>query len=729
MSYPASAATITQKTLRVPRYDGPSGDGSGVARQMDAVLVGAGFKASRELLEHVSSLEPDAAMDLAVGVVGAARRLVGDHVAHNSYFINFPHGVPDTVEFWVRCLRNALVTTGIGGDGGAPTDEELLTPLQMGLIGLLDLPTYGAYQHTYAELLAAHDELIPSVKDRVTVLHLGDTISAETENLYRALAGSTVPLGEADLALLGELAEICRAVTLEKIPIRENRAVINTVRLRAGLPLVAVATVTDVLRIASRASGGDATLAEPTKFVSLGRPQRRVLLAALNEIIEDNRAKLGDISKYSEQWKRLGERLHPYEYPYPFASEVFAVARGDLKARSLTGRAEVAFGAGDIPEAARILAVAPGLFMRSLDRLLRNSEDFITTGIVLDVAASVLEHVSGRVLLSVREHFMNRTVPDAARVFVTRSARARAIPDARPPVAPSVIERLCTMLDAEVSKRLPSWSHLVVDPAILDVALPLTGTAAEDGFTVYPRGSRNPIDGDVLRFFTYWRQTEQRTDFDLSALLLNDQFEYVGHVSWTQYRNSGIVYSGDITDAPNGATEFIEVPLGEVNAAHIAPQVHVYSGEGFNEVAESMFGWMTRQNGHEGAPFDARTVQTRSDMRGTGRVALPAMFSRQKDGTWVATWLHLYLNGTPTFNQTVEGNKVSTATLVRAVDSREYLLVADLVELHRQSGARVSHSTEGLDGPVTYLGTHRPEALPEGSEVITVADLKRLVPA
>jgi hypothetical protein len=62
-----------------------------------------------------------------------------------------------------------------------------------------------------------------------------------------------------------------------------------------------------------------------------------------------------------------------------------------------------------------------------------------------------------------------------------------------------------------------------------------------------------------LRFFTYWRQTNRRTDYDLSVLLLDDEFHTAGQVSWTNYHHDGVVHSGDITDATNGATEFIDV--------------------------------------------------------------------------------------------------------------------------------------------------------------------------
>jgi hypothetical protein len=715
--------TIIQKTLRVPRADGPAGDGAGVARQMDAVLAGVGFKAARDLLEHVSGLAPGGAMDLAVQVVGAVRGLVGDHVAHNAYFIDFPDGVPDTVEFWVRCLREAFATPRAVGDR-VPTDAELLTALDA--TGLLGLPAYGRYQHTYAELLAAHDELVESAKDRVTVLHLGGTLDAEAGELYLALAGSTTPLGEADLLLLAQLAETCGEVLPERIPVRENRAVVNTVRLSAGRPLVAVDTVVDVLRVACQASGGDVTLAAPTRFRSFTRRERRVLLAALDQV---GSGKLADVTRYAGPFKRLGERLHPHEYPrFPHARDVFAVARGERTARSLAGRAEVAFAAGDVPAAAAVLTAAPGMLLRSLDRLLRNAGTPAELDAVLDATARVLESVSGRVLCSVREHLVNRATTDAARVFPTRGRRGWVTPDTRAPLPPEVIERAGALIDAELARRLPVYERLVVDPAVLDVALPLSGKASEGGFAVLPRGSRTRVDGEVLRIFTYWRQTSTRTDFDLSALLLDDEFRYTGHVSWTRYTDGGGAYSGDLTEAPDGATEFIDLPLDSVEATYIVPQVHVYSGEGFDRVAESMFGWMTRDRAQHGAPFEARTVRTRSDMRGGGRVALPVMFGRDADGVWTATWLHLYLTGQPNFNR-VEVNRVSAGVLARGLVRREYLTVRYLVDLLRAEEVTTWTPDIHLTEPVTFLGPHRPENLPEGSTAITLDRLNELIPA
>lgn len=713
---------IIQRTLRVPASTGAVGDGTTVARQLDAALLDVGFSASRALLDHVGSLAPGPAMDLAATVVSAVRELVGDHVRHNAYFIGFPENVPDTVEFWVERLRAAVLT-----GGGTATDAQLRDAVTSGGVDLLSLPGYGRYPHTYAELLAVHDELITSAGDRVTLLHLGDTVDVEATRLYLDLAGSATPLGEADLAILGELAVACAdGAQPTEIPVRENRALLNGIRLTLGRPLVGVDTTTDVLRVACHVSGGDVTLATPTRFRAFARRERRILLAALDRVVGANPDKLADVGRYARRWKRLGERLHPHEYrQWPHAREVFAVARGERRVRTLAGRAEAAIRAGAVGRAASVLSAAPGLLLRSADRLLRLAPAAERAAVV-EAVTGALGSASGRVLLSLREHVDNRLAPAPMRMYVNRSRRAWVGPDDRPPLPAELVAELSSLLDAEISARLPAAPRpLVVDPEVLDVALPLSGKAAEGGFAVLPRGSRATVAGDLLRFFMYWRQTSRRTDYDLSVLLLDADFHSVGQVSWTNYHHDGMVYSGDITDATNGATEFIDVPRS-IRAHYVVPQVHIYAGESFDDVAESMFGYQTRTRDQRGAPFDARTVRARSQLRGRGRIALPMVFVPNEHG-WQAIWLHLYLRGMPSFNR-VEGNTFNTADRVRALVERRYLTVAYLVERWRDRAEVVLWDGQPLDEPATFIGIEAPEDLPDGSEAITLDRLTQLIP-
>ncbi|MEV1080228.1 hypothetical protein AB0I98_18540 [Streptomyces sp. NPDC050211] len=716
-------ALVVRHTRRLPSPTGPAGEGAVAARQFDAALMSVGFKLSAELLERLSGLSEGTVVDTAVRTLAAVREMVGDHVRHNVYFIDFPANVPDTFDFWMRCIAEALADDA--------TRDRTLEQLSSGVVNLLTLPTYGNYRHTYAEMLAAHQELIAAAGDRMTVLHLGGALDDEVTALYLALAGSTTPLNEDDLRDLDVLAGLCvHGPQPKAIPVRENRAVVNRARLEAGSDLL-LDTVTDVLRLACALSDGDVTLQEPTRFRGLSRRVRRALMAGLDSVVAASEAKLADVHAHREAFKRLGERLHPHEYPrLPHAAEVFAVARGEKRAPSFDARVEELLAMDDVTGAVQLLKSAPGKLFRALDRLLRSAAGQEERDAVVAAAEEVAPLASGRVVLSVREHLHNRTEGTGGRrVFVNRLGRAHVTDDTRAPVLPAERKRLIAALDAETRRRLPAVERLLVDPDILDVALPLSGKATASGLGVLPRGSVSPVDGELLRFFVYWKQREHVTDYDLSAQLLDATYTTVSWLSYTNLRNFEGEHSGDITDAPDGASEFINLRLGAVRSTFIVPQVNIFSGEGFEEAAESFFGFMLREAEQQGRPFEPRTVRMKSEMRGPGRVALPLAFRRGRDGRWHARWLHLYLKGMPSHNR-VEGNRVTVATLLRAIMEREQLTIRHLTGLMADMGATVLpwDGATVPDVPVTYIGLERPEGLHPDSRIITPENLRDLIP-
>ncbi|MEU3984050.1 TerD family protein [Streptomyces sp. NPDC026672] len=715
---------VIRHTHRLPSPKGSAGEGTIAARQFDAALTSVGFKLSAELLERLSGLSEAAVVHTAKRTLRTVSEMVGDHVRHNSYFIDFPANVPDTEEFWTQCVAKAL--------GDEKSRKNVLTQLGHGVLDLLSLPTYGRYQHTYEDMLAAQDELIASAGDRVTVLHLGRDLEDELTDLYLALAGSTTPLGEDDLRDLKALAERCAlGPQPEAIPVRENRAVVNEARLGVGADLL-LDTVTDVLRLACALSGGDVTLREPTRFRALSRPVRRGLLAGLDAVVAANPAKLADVHAHREPFKRLGERLHPHEYPrWPHAADVFAVARGEKEARSFDSRIEQLLDACDVLGAVKLLKSAPGKLFRALDLLLRIAADQEERDAVVAAAVEVAPDVSGRVVLSVREHLHNRARESGEpRIFVNRRGRAWVTPDFRPPVPAADRDRLIAALDAEIRRRLPAPGRLLLDPEVLDVALPLSGRATAAGLGVLPRGSVSAVDGEQLRFFVYWKETENRTDYDLSALLLHADYSTDSWLSYTSLKAVGGKHSGDVTEAPDGASEFINLSLDGVRSTFIVPQVNIYAGEGFEEVEESFFGFMVRDGEQKGRPFEPRTVRMKSELRGVGRVALPLVFQRGDDGRWRAKWLHLYLRGISSANR-VEENQVSVSKVVRAVVEREQLTVGYLIDL--MSGDTTTVDLWGgepvPDEPVTYIGLERPEGLHPDSRIITLENLRDLIPA
>src|SRR5258708_5798752 len=190
--------TIIKRTLRIPMIISPEqGDGEVLARQLDIALLSVGFKLSKAALEYFVHLDPVCAIEQGQQILTAVKELVGDNVEHNVYFMNFPRGVPDTLDFWMATIIHRFIS---------------------------GTSWYGRYQHSYEEMLAHHDEFVSSAKDRITVLHLGKTLQEETLALYHLLAESAVPLNEADRALLSDLAVAClNDQQPEVIPVRENR--------------------------------------------------------------------------------------------------------------------------------------------------------------------------------------------------------------------------------------------------------------------------------------------------------------------------------------------------------------------------------------------------------------------------------------------------------------------------------------------------------------------------
>lgn len=720
-----------------PRY----GDGSVVTRQFDAVLMELGFKLSGELAAEFSRSDPGYVIDKAARVLSWAREAVGAHRQHNAYFIDFPKNVPDTDEFVLGLMMNA-VRAAVGGN--EVTIRAGLDAHGLFVLDLLSLPGYGTYQHTYAEMLEHHQAFEALVSDRLTVIHLGKSADAEGQALFRSLAGSTVPLSGDKLEQLRFLAHgysPAGPLTMD-IPVRENLAVVNAQRARLGMT-PKVTTVTDVLRCAAELSGADVTLATAPKFKSMPRRVRYALMLALDVVMTENRYQSADIPARAEMWKRLGERLHPHEFPhFERAQYVFKVARGETDVMSRMGQFERLMALGKPTHA--VARLAPGELWRSADRLLRAAEekDVIRIGAQL---AHTAPDVSARVLLGVRQHLLNRVEASGPRIFPVRNGKAWVTQDKRPLLDIGLVRGINGIIDYEVSSRMPSGRTFVVDPAILGAALPLSGKNQAEGLGVWPRGSVSKLEaGEWLRFYFYWMQKSNRTDYDLSCLFVDEEFRTGSHISYTRLSDGSHTHSGDLTSAPapDGATEFINVRLDQVRKGYtVIPQLYLFNGgkyenagETFDALAENFFGYMTRSEEQKGLPFEPRTVRMKTVLTGEHKCIMPVVFFRGDDGAWYAKWLHLGLRTTMHSwgGHRVEENKASTELLARYFMARKYLTVRYLADSLRPANMVVLQRDRWhaqVNGPVTYIGVEQPEGLPEGSEIFTLANLEGLIPA
>jgi len=164
---------------------------------------------------------------------------------------------------------------------------------------------------------------------RCTKIELGS--EEDLVGMFRNLLQSSTSLSATDKE---DLAWFLRKhpdfeILPENIPLKENIAIVATLqleRIKNDHELLSalthyLKTATDVLRFAVALCDGDISLASNTVFKGFGRKQRRLILSLLESIANIDE----DMARYNENWKRLGERLHPFEYEkqYPRACAVF----------------------------------------------------------------------------------------------------------------------------------------------------------------------------------------------------------------------------------------------------------------------------------------------------------------------------------------------------------------------------------------------------------------------
>ncbi len=482
---------------------------------------------------------------------------------------------------------------------------------------------------------------------------------------------------------------------------RENKAFILAQLIErtadsANLVTKYVDTATDVLRLAAALSGGDVSLTEPAKFKTYKRSVRRLLLS----LLESRSNLIEDMLRWKERWIRLGEKLHPGEFKdrYPRSFEAFNILRNGLPSNTFNSRLEKALELSDATAAVAMLKTRPGDFARRLDHLLRiagtHQED------VAFAFAKVVDKVSTPVLLQVLHHFKNRAQPRPLRVFFPKSqlAKAQAIPDCLPALPPLVCELaagLCRKALLERFAKLPPLGTCWVDPGLKNFMVPFAQRSASKALRTTSRGSKLPLpDTNVLRFFTWWKNGLYRTDIDLSAAVFDENFAFIDALTYYNLKNFGGCHSGDIVDAPEGASEFIDISIDRVLKHHgryVVMSLLSYTAQPFCDLPECFAGWMAREQPESGEVFEAKTVQDKLDVSGNTRVSIPAIFDLVERQ---AIWVDIALTRNPNWYNNIAGNLNGIQLSLKSMVDLNKPTLYDLLLLHAEARGQLASSAE-----------------------------------
>lgn len=625
-------------------------------------MMKLGFMPNKELFETLKTLAQGQLVDLRKTVLSSLKKLVGADVQYVPFYPNFPQQVMEASD--LELFLNAIVHYWTFGQWRPnfrtlPRDSHLENT-KFKEIGMI---TEDQFKQIFVKILSANESI--SASDKKTVEWFIDNVS-----------GLPVP---------------------EQIPFKENLCLVAGLFLANGLDISELVTnTTDVLRIATFISGGDISLAGNTKFASFPRETRRILVRALEKV-----ARAEDINRHRGKWVRLFHGLHVGELGSKRLYSMAKTIRDNKHIETFNSKVEKAIATHDLGSAAELLTSRPGEFARRLDHLLRLPSKKKT--VLIENFLSIADKVPTRVLLQLLGHFKTRAMPLDERIVMPKGGTQRAfiVRGEVPPLSLNVITKLNKGITAQLRERFSQMEPLGnvwIDPELKSCPIPTQQRSASESLVTVARGTRLPIgDKGTLRFFIYW----VGRDIDLSASFHNEQFEMIRHISYTNLRNGSLqtYHSGDITHAPKGAAEFIDVtidPTVKAGIRYVVMNVFVYSGPTFKEHASCYAGWMTREKPKSNEIFDPKTVEQKLDLTSEAKNAIPVVFDLvERKAIWTdlttATQYHNWGNNIESNHPTVEQN------LQAIVNLNSKVTLYELFKLHADARGTIVDDPEGAD--------------------------------
>ncbi len=663
-----------------------------------------GYTFSGDAVRAVRGLSESEFKRFYDSLVITLKEMVGDNVKHRALFKNFPTDIPDDEEYFIRRVVGFVTNMY----GLAPDD---IAPLSCGHVidtRLFNIDEFGACpicQHQVDELDDDSDR--PVLKD-ITPLKVIDLITSDdVKQIFVNLLSAKSSISEEDRIVIDMMISNDPSL-FELVPDMHMKEVIavvaglavdyawdgtgdNYVMAASNVLIDNMKTATDVLRLAVQLSGGDVSLAEKSRF-KLKNKNRRVIMWLLNEIKHPEE----DMLRYKMRWVRLAEVMHAGKYAnkYPDAFKAIDTIRNNAKGivtfnKKVETLVDGINGGKNDSEGnlLELLTTRPGEFARRMDWMLRT---FTAKNAVHVCFIDVVDKLPTKMLLTLSSHFKNRSNGNEDRYFMPKGniAKMQIIKDERTTVSTDDAAKILSGIEAVLLERfsqLDGLGNVYIDEDLENYLVPMVQRNASKSLVTIARGSQVPLtESAAVRMFVYWKNNDTRVDVDLSVLAYDTDWNYKFHVAYTNYSDLGSVHSGDITDAPNGASEFIDVDIATARkngVRFVVMNVNSYTGQPFNTF-DCFAGVMERDAVESGKKFEPTTVTNKFDVAGDTRYNIPLILDLE---TKKVIWADMAMQADSYDN--ARGKRAPVSTLAKAIfdmgDEKPNLL--ELVQLHAQA--------------------------------------------
>lgn len=667
------------KCLKVSLSEGKGGVTSAEIATVAKNLQSLGFGLKPAVWEQLSTFSSRELKSWYDGILPILQKMVGAHRNFKPMYPNFPRQVMEAsdAELYFNAITHYF--------GFVVSD-------------LLGNPDFVVLPHYKKEPRPELNEF-----HQLRWIELGS--EADFKAIFTRLAAANGSLSDFDKDVLRWFCKNRNVDSLipESIPQKETLAFLVSLLPDSESLIRVIKTATDVLRVAVALSEGDVSLAEPVRFRNFSKRERRFLLTCLENT---GNSRTEDMLRWKDRWIRLGERLHPGDYQkrFPGSFESFHILRNNLPYKTFNSKVEDAIKAGQTETTINLLIARPGDFARRLDHVLRTHS---APDQVLNAFLTVAQQVSTPVLLQAWCHFQHRK-NTKSRAFFPKGNAAKVQFDQQQiqPLPKSVSEAAADGISSILIERfskLPALNKVFIDPRLKTQFVPFSQRSASQSLRSIVRGSSFDLpQGDTVRFFCWWKNIngsdawEDRVDIDLSTSFFDQDWQCYGDVSYYNLRQGSCYHSGDITSAPQGACEFIDINLPSVlkmGARYVVMSLLSYSGQPFIALPECFGGWMIRRKPNSGEIFEPKTVQDKIDLTAENRACVPVIIDAHSRKVY---WSDLGLKSASQINNAAR-NSVGFSQIGRAIVELNKPTLFDLFEMHGSSRGLIVDSREAAD--------------------------------
>ena len=431
------------------------------------------------------------------------------------------------------------------------------------------------------------------------------------EKLFIDLLSSNVTLSEQYLDDVCVLTNNKSIKELEKymeyIQMKETLTTVSSYILKKEGVLVGnYKTATDILRLIAKISG-DELNNKHIHFAYFSRTELSQLMTKL----ENLQNPMPDIKRYSKSWhtffKLYAKKINFHKYPK--VRKVADMLFGDISYMTERGKINEEIkrlpimSEENLDNFVKGFTIFYGDYVREILSLLNKAKENQYEKLFLGLENCV-DKVNTRVLFQLYDRIINlkakdKTVPR----LVNSKGKWRKLRESIS-LSDELLNRVLQIVEDGIKIQLKEKENLgkiFIDEDYKNIMLTTSEKDSNVSLRPMTRGSRikfNP-KAEVLRFFVAWKNLDEKTlkelnaysdrvDVDLSALTFDENLEFNDVVAYYNQKKSGFAFSGDITNAPEGALEYIDVfdleRLKKKGNRYILMQIRSYNGYTFKEI-------------------------------------------------------------------------------------------------------------------------------------------------